>query len=72
MNLEHVLPSDPGFGPPGHSAVQLHSLALPDRLSAGLDDKLRRVCQAVLVHFLAELAPLLHLCGRKAKPDSDI
>lgn len=54
-------PGNPGFGPSSHSAVQLHSLALPDSLSTGLDDKLWRVCEAVGVHFLTELSPFLHL-----------
>lgn len=61
MQLEHSLPGNSGFGPSGHSAVQLDRLAFPGSLSAGLDDKLWRVCQAILVHFLTELGPLIHL-----------
>lgn len=61
VSLEGISPGNPGFRPSSHSAVQLESLALPDSLPAGLDDKLWRVCQAVWVHFLSELCPLFHL-----------
>ncbi len=61
VNLDDILPGHPGFRPSSHSAVQLESLALPDCLSTGLDDKLWRVCQAVWVHLLTELCPLVHL-----------
>lgn len=53
--LEDISPGNPGFGPSSYSAVQLQSVAFPDCLPAGLDDELRRVCQAVRVHFLTEL-----------------
>lgn len=61
VDLENISPGNPGFGPPSYGAVQLQSVAFPDCLPTGLDDKLRRVCQAVRVHFLAELGPLFHL-----------
>lgn len=63
--LEDFSPGDPGLGPSGHGAVQLEGLALPDGLSTGLHNKLWRVCQAVWVHFLTELAPLIHLQPEK-------
>lgn len=59
--LEDVSPSNPGFRPSSHGAVQLQYAALPHSLPTGHDDKLRRVCQAVWVHFLTELCPLVHL-----------
>lgn len=61
MNLKDLLPSNPGFGPSGHSAVELDSVALPDSHSTGFNNKLRRVCQAVRIHFLTELCPLIDL-----------
>lgn len=61
MSLDDISPGNPGFRPSSHSAVQLESLALPDGLSTGLDDKLRTVCQAVRVHFPTKLYPLIHL-----------
>lgn len=61
VNLENISPGNPGFGPPSYGAVQLQGVAFPDCLPTGPDDKLRRVCQAVRVHFLAELWPLFHL-----------
>ena len=72
VSWRNVLPSDPGFGPPGHGAVQLDGVALPDGLSAGLDNKLWKVHQAVWVHFLTELCPLVHLRNTRVTPDSDI
>lgn len=66
-SINCALPSDLGLGPPCHGAVEANSLALPHCLSAGLDDKLWGVCQAVWVHFPAELHPLVHL-GRGQRP----
>lgn len=56
-----VSPGNLGFRPSSHSAVQRQSLALPDTLPTGLDNKLWWMRQAVYVHFLAELHPLVHL-----------
>lgn len=66
-SLGGASPGDLGLGPPCHGAVEAEGLALPHRLSAGLDDKLWGVRQAVWVHFSAELHPLVQL-GRDRDP----
>lgn len=65
------LPDDPGVGPATNGAVQSYTLLLPHGVGAGLDHKLWRVHQAVLVHALEVLPVFMDLQSVKVGGDTE-
>lgn len=65
------LPDDPGVGPAADGAVQSHTLLLPHGVGAGLDHKLWRVHQAVLVHALEVLPVFMDLQSGRVGDDTE-